>query len=126
CISKNDKEAVKSAGLGKLPGVQEWEHERNTKLSQEKFFTEHEMATITVLADIIIPRDDVSGSASDAGVPDFIEFIVKDIPSNQIPMRGGLKWIDIQSQKLYGQPFIQCNSTQQLELADAIAYPDQA
>jgi hypothetical protein len=58
-----------------------------------KFFTDAEMATITVLGDIIIPKDDVSGSASDAKVPDFIEFIVKDMPDHQTPMRGGLRWL---------------------------------
>ena len=52
------------------------------------------MATITVLGDIIIPKDDVSGSASDAKVPEFIEFIVKDKPEQQVPMRGGLRWLD--------------------------------
>ena len=50
---------------------------REKELMATKFFTDHEMATITVLADIIIPRDEVSGSASDAKVPDFIEFMVK-------------------------------------------------
>src|SRR4051812_43149326 len=56
------------------------EAERDKKLNDEKFFTAHEMATITVLGDIIIPKDDKSGSASDAKVPEFIEFIVKDMP----------------------------------------------
>ena len=51
------------------------ELEREKKLAAEKFFDEHEMKTIAILADIIIPKDDVSGSATDAGVPDFIEFI---------------------------------------------------
>ncbi len=64
-------------------------------LAQEKFFTDHEMATITILADIIIPKDEVSGSASDAKVPEFIEFIVHDMPQHQIPMKGGLRWLDI-------------------------------
>jgi hypothetical protein len=65
------------------------EIDRNEKLNAEKFFTEHEMATITILGDIIIPKDAKSGSASDAKVPEFIEFIVKDIPDHQLPMRGG-------------------------------------
>src|SRR4051794_16064429 len=43
-----------------------------------KFFSPEEFATITVLADIIIPKDEVSGNASDAKVADFIEYIVKD------------------------------------------------
>ena len=65
--------------------------------AQPNFFTEHEMATITLLSDIIIPKDAVSGSATDAKVPEFIEFIVKDMPDHQVPMRGGLKWLDLHS-----------------------------
>lgn len=67
---------------------------RDAKLHKEKFLDAHELATITVLADIIIPKDGVSGSASDAGVTEFIEFIVKDMPQHQIPVRGGLRWLD--------------------------------
>ena len=84
------------------------------------------MATITVLADIIIPKDEVSGSASDAGVPAFIEFIVKDMPSHQIPMKGGLRWLDMQCLKHYDKSFKDCSSQQQLELVDQIAYPAKA
>src|SRR5436305_9189808 len=43
-----------------------------------KFFTAAEMATVTALADIIIPKDEVSGSASDAKVPEFIDLIVHE------------------------------------------------
>ena len=57
--------------------------------AQPNFFDAQEMATITVLADIIMPKDAVSGSASDAKVPEFIEFIVKDMPDHQVPMLGG-------------------------------------
>ena len=79
-------------------------------LAKEKFFTEHEMATITILADIIIPKDDISGSASDAGVPNFIEFIVKDMPSHQIPMKGGLRWLDMQCLKRFEKSFKDCST----------------
>ncbi len=71
-------------------------------LAMDKFFTDHEMATITLLTDIIIPKDDVSGSASDAKVPDFIEFIVKDMPQHQTPMKGGLRWLDMHCMKKFG------------------------
>jgi len=110
----------------KLPGVQEFEHERNKQLQAETFFTKHEMATITVLGDIIIPEDKISGSASQAEVPAFIEFIVKDMPSHKTPMRGGLKWLDIQCQKAYGNVFIKCKKEEQIALVDQIAYPDKA
>lgn len=96
------------------------------KITSTTFFTEHEMATITVLGDIIIPSDEVSGSASDAKVPEFIEFIVKDMPGHQTPMRGGLRWLDMQCLKRYGKPFKDCNAEQQLEMVDEIAYPNKA
>ncbi len=95
-------------------------------LAQEKFFTAHEMATITLLADIIIPKDEVSGSASEAKVPDFIEFIVKDMPVHQLPMKGGLRWLDMQCLKQYEKAFTDCSHSQQMEMIDAIAWPAKA
>jgi len=95
-------------------------------LAQEKFFTTEEMATITILGDIIIPKDAVSGSASDAKVPDFIEFIVKDMPGHQIPMKGGLRWLDMQCLTHYEKAFKDCSQQQQIEMVDMIAYPEKA
>ena len=96
------------------------------ELTSYKFFTADEMATITVLGDIIIPKDDVSGSASDAGVPDFIEFIVKDMPEHQVPMRGGLRWLDLQCLNRHGKAFKDCSREQQIAMVDQIAYPAKA
>jgi len=90
------------------------------------FFTPQEMTTITILGDIIIPKDEHSGSASDAKVPEFIEFIVKDIPSHQIPMRGGLRWLDVHCLSRYEKAFSDCTPQQQIEMVDAIAYPKKA
>lgn len=98
---------------------------REQKLLSETFFDEHEMKTIRQLADIIIPKDETSGSASDAKVPEFIEFIVKDMPQHQIPMRGGLKWLDLQCLKRFNADFASCSSTQQIEIIDEIAYPEK-
>ena len=102
------------------------EKELFDKLSAERFFTAEEMATIAVLADIIIPADEVSGNASEAKVPDFIEFIVKDMPENQLPMRGGIRWLDIQSLKRFEKAFKDISETQRLEIVDDIAYPKKA
>lgn len=102
------------------------ELEREQKLLSETFFDEHEMKTISILSDIIIPKDETSGSATDAGVPAFIEFIVKDMPRHQTPMRGGLKWLDIQCMKRFNADFASCSSTQQIEMVDEIAYPEKA
>lgn len=102
------------------------ELEREQKLLSETFFDEHEMKTISILSDIIIPKDETSGSATDAAVPAFIEFIVKDMPRHQTPMRGGLKWLDIQCMKRFNADFASCSSTQQIEMVDEIAYPEKA
>lgn len=98
----------------------------NKKLKEETFFTKEEMATITILADIIIPKDVVSGSASDAKVPEFIEFIVKDMPQHQTPMRGGLRWIDVESLKRFEKPFAAITPEQRIQIIDDIAYPNKA
>ncbi|HAL83070.1 MAG TPA: transcriptional initiation protein Tat [Mucilaginibacter sp.] len=116
----NDKPETEDAS--RQPG----EIERDKKLKAEKFFNEHEMATITVLADIIIPKDTRSGSASDAKVPEFIEFIVKDKTHNQVPMRGGLRWLDLQCLSRYGKTFVDITEAQQLEMVKEIAYPKKA
>jgi hypothetical protein len=95
------------------------------KLMAETFFTQEEMTTITILSDIIIPKDDISGSASEAGVPEFIGFIVKDMPEHQTPLRGGLRWLDMQCIKRYEKAFKDCSSRQQIDMIDQIAYPEK-
>lgn len=103
---------------------EEAEHEK--EVVSKTFFTADEMATITILGDIIIPKDEVSGSASDAGVPAFIEYIVKEKPEHQTPMRGGLRWLDLQCLNRFGKAFRDCSQPQQMELVDAIAFPKKA
>jgi gluconate 2-dehydrogenase subunit 3-like protein len=102
------------------------EAEYEKEVVSRTFFTPEEMATITVLGDIIIPRDEVSGSASDARVPDFIEFIVKDIPEHQTPMRGGLRWLNVQCLNRFDKSFPDCTHQQQMEIVDEIAWPGKA
>jgi hypothetical protein len=114
--------ALNPSGFNRMK--EEMEHMK--EITAKTFFTSDEMATITVLGDIIIPRDEASGSASDAKVPDFIEFIVKDNPDFQIPLRGGLRWMDMQCLNRFGKAFKDCAPTQQMELVDEIAYPKKA
>jgi gluconate 2-dehydrogenase gamma chain len=121
-----DKKDTNTASAG-LDDRMEEEKKYLSKLEkEEKFFTDHEMATITILVDIIVPKDDVSGSATDAKVPEFLEFIVKDMPSHQTPMRGGLRWLDIQSFKQFEKSFVDCTAAQRIQLVDQIAYPEKA
>lgn len=123
---KKEEKTAKPEGKFNLDRSPEELKYENELLAKEKFFTAAEMATIRILADIIIPKDEISGSASDAGVPDFIEFIVKDMPQHQVPMRGGLRWFDMYCLKRFEKPFKDCTAAQQLELVDQVAYPKKA
>ena len=115
-----------NAGASKGVDRQPEEVAHYQKVTATTFFSEHEMATITILADIIIPKDEVSGSASEAGVPEFIEFIVKDMPDHQTPMRGGLRWLDLHSHRRFGQSFRSLTAEQRISVVDEIAYPKKA
>lgn len=95
-------------------------------IMKKVFFDEHEMKTITVLANIIIPADDHSGSAEDAGVPKYIHFMANDNPRIQTPLRGGIKWIDIQCAKHYNNSFVDCTDAQRMEMVEEIAWPEKA
>lgn len=117
---------AKDQEIAHRPGRMQEEIKHEAALEAETYFNPHEMAAITILADIIIPRDEVSGSASDAGVPAFIEFIVKEKPEYKIPVRGGLQWLDQQCLKRFNNPFEKCRPEQQTELLDLIAYPQKA
>jgi len=107
-------------------GRQPFEIARDKALLQQTFFDAHEMATISILADLIIPKDEHSGSASDAKVPEFIEFLVKDEPEHQLPMRGGLRWLDLQCLSRFNTDFKTSTPQQQLDMLHDIAYPMKA
>ena len=125
-----DKKAIGKKVIAKAdydyPGLMKEEVARLKEINSTTFFTPHEMQTITILGDIIIPKDEVSGSASDAKVYDFIEFIVKDMPKHQVPMRGGLRWLDMQCLTRYKNSFAECSTKQQMEIVDEIAWPKKA
>src|SRR3989475_12056016 len=61
---------------------------------EPKAFTAHEWETVRVLVDLIIPKDERSGSATEAGVPEFMDFMLGDDPELQTPVRGGLARLD--------------------------------
>jgi gluconate 2-dehydrogenase gamma chain len=99
---------------------------------QPKFFSPHEWDTVRALADAIIPKDERSGSATDAGVPEFIDFVLIDEPrlahetGRQTAMRGGLAWIDLECQQRFDKTFVTCTVAEQTALLDDIsqALPD--
>jgi gluconate 2-dehydrogenase gamma chain len=91
-----------------------------------RFFTPAEFRTVGILADMIIPRDDRSGSATDAGVPEFMDFTMTDRPNNQKWMRSGLAWIDGQSTTRFGKPFADVSVSQREQILNDIAWPARA
>jgi gluconate 2-dehydrogenase gamma chain len=112
----------KTGGYGRTK--EEIDHD--SRINADKFFTDEEMKTVQKLSDLIIPKDEEGPGALEVGVPDFIEFMVKDQPSNQVPIRGGLKWLDNLCLAKHNLIFTACTETQQMEVLDLIAYPDTA
>lgn len=90
------------------------------------FFTAHEYDTVRLLVDALIPRDARSGSATDAGVPKFMDFLMTDQPERQLAMRGGLAWLDAECLERFDKYFVDCDATERETLLDEIAYPDRA
>lgn len=91
-----------------------------------RFFTAHEYATVVALADLILPRDARSGSASDAGAPEFIDYIVAEQSIRQTAMRGGLVWLDSECRRRFDRAFLECDDSQRRQVLDEIAFPRRA
>ncbi len=91
-----------------------------------KFFTATEFRLVRVLADIVIPKDERSGSATDAGVPEFMDFMMIDQPARQVAMRGGLAWLDVECQKRFDKTFLNCAEAERTAVLDDIAWPARA
>ena len=89
---------------------------------KRRFFTAHEYATVGVLVDLIIPRDDRSGSATEAGVPEFMDFMMIDQPRRQVAMRGGLALVDRLAVSRFGKNIVGATDAQRRQLLDDIAY----
>jgi gluconate 2-dehydrogenase gamma chain len=94
-----------------------------------KFFTPLEWQTVRILVDLIIPKDERSGSATDAGVPEFMDYLMDDPTDSdrsrearQTAMRGGLAWINSICAKRFGHDFVACSEAERTALLDEIAY----
>lgn len=91
-----------------------------------QFFTQAEWTTVRMLSDLIVPRDARSGSATDVGVPEFMDFMMIDQPGRQERMRNGLKWLDAEAEQRFGHVFVACDAAQHAALLDEIAWPKRA
>lgn len=94
---------------------------------QPKVFNAHEWHTIRILSDLIIPADDRSGSATELGVPEFIDDWL-NVKRGELldEIRGGLTWLDMQANRSFHSDFADCSTTGQEQILDRIAYPAKA
>jgi gluconate 2-dehydrogenase gamma chain len=126
------------AGVAKSPELERVEKfmtalnapENQQQAYVPKFFTAKEWRTVRVLADYVIPRDDKTGSATDAKAPEYMDFVLNDEMTNEnnrIAMRGGLAWLDTECRKRFdGKSFIQATDAQRRQVLDDIAWPRKA
>ena len=139
------RDALKLLGAVPLVGALDWSApslERATRMVTRlhedgpaaapyapKFFTPHEWRTVRVLADMIIPKDERSGSATDAKAPEFMDFMLaeKDTSeSSRVSMRGGLAWLDTEMRDRFTKDFLGASDVQRRAVLDDIAFPKTA
>jgi gluconate 2-dehydrogenase gamma chain len=119
-----------AAACGRPPGGKSAESERQADstaalMKAPQFFTAHEFATVTLLADLIIPADERSSGASDAGVPAYLDFALREVEDDamRLAMRGGLAWLDAESGRRFGRTFLAAAPDQRGAILDDIAWP---
>lgn len=111
---------------GTIGGRTAEEKQRDQELLSDTFFTDEERKKLTTLVDVILPKDDESPAASEVGVVDFMEFMMKDQPDNQTPMRGGLMWLDFEAEEKFAKTFNELSESEVLTIVDEVAWPDKA
>ena len=85
-----------------------------------KEFTAHEYRAITRLAELIIPKDEVSGSAVDAGAPEFIDTLASQNPALANIFHGGLAWLDAEMRQRYQVAFAEAAPVEQIAMLDLL------
>jgi hypothetical protein len=91
-----------------------------------KYFSAKQYETIVSLCDSIIPKDEKSGGAVEAGAPEFIDLLTSENEEYQLALGGGLMWLDNHSIDQYGKVHMECSPEQRKETLDLIAYRKNA
>ena len=91
-----------------------------------KYFPAAQYAMLLFLCDSIIPKDEKSGGAVEAGAPEFIDLLTSENPEFQLKLGGGFFWLDGACTDRYGSTFMQCTPEQKKEILDLIAYRKNA
>ena len=109
------------------PVAGEQPRDENPDAYQPRALDPHEWKTVQVLCDCILPADEGSGSASEAGVPEFLDDWL-DLQRGELltEIRYGLAWLHVECQRAFHQDFVDCMSGQQGQILDRIAYPHKA
>lgn len=93
---------------------------------QPKVFSAAEWRTVRVLVDLVIPRDERSGSATEANVPEFMDVFMETRENMRTWMRTGLTWLDDECRKRFRRTFVECDAAQRKAVLDDIAWPRRA
>jgi len=91
-----------------------------------KYFSSHQYEMLTTLCDIIIPKDEKSGGAVEAGAPEFIDLLTSENEEYQLALGGGLQWLDSFCSDRYSNVFLDCTPEQRKEVLDLIAFHKNA
>jgi len=91
-----------------------------------KFFSAHAFRTLQSLCNTIIPPDDVSKGAVEAGAPEFIDLLTSENTEYQLALGGGMMWLDNTCIDRFEKPYLDCTPEQQKEILDQIAYRKNA
>ena len=91
-----------------------------------KYFTAKQYEAILSLCDAIIPKDEKSAGALEAGAPEFIDLLTSENDEYQLALGGGLMWLDTHCIDQYGKVFMECSPEQRRELLDLIAFRKNA
>ena len=91
-----------------------------------KYFSAHQYETLKSLCDTIIPKDEHSGGAVEAGAPEFIDLLTSENEEYQVELGGGLMWLDNFCTDRYGKTYLECTPEQRTETLDLIAYRKNA
>jgi gluconate 2-dehydrogenase gamma chain len=91
-----------------------------------KFFDAHQYETLRSLCDTILPKDEKSGGALEAGAPEFIDLLTSENDEFQVKLAGGLLWLDSRCADDYGKTYLECTAEQRKEILDLIAYRKNA
>ena len=91
-----------------------------------RFFSANEWADVTVLVDLIIPKDQRSGAATDAKVPEYMDFICAEYDSTGDWMRSGLMWVEGNASGRFQKRFSDLAADQQTQILNDIAWPARA